>query len=170
MNKVINPTEFFGTKRIQSWPMNRAQYNAYRGWQLPDDEDGSDEGYLVEYMDGGKTNDERHDGYISWSPKEVFENAYQPSTAMSYGHALVAMKEGCKVARSGWNGKGMFVFWNPGPGTVTPHPDSVYAKHVGTEPIEVLGHFDMRTADGSICVGWLASQTDMSANDWCVVD
>lgn len=56
--------------------MNRADYNDYRGWVLPDDELGTDEGYLVEYLDGGKSNHPDHKGYISWSPKEQFENGY----------------------------------------------------------------------------------------------
>ena len=56
--------------------MNRLDYNAYRGWELPADEDGADDGYLVEYLDGGKPNDTRHEGYISWSPKAQFDNGY----------------------------------------------------------------------------------------------
>lgn len=67
---------YTGTKLIQAKPMNRAEYNAYRDWNLPENEDGTDEGYLVEYLDGGKPNDSRHTGYISWSPKAQFEAAY----------------------------------------------------------------------------------------------
>ncbi len=70
--------QYIGTKRVSAIPMTRQQYNDYRGWQLPDDEDGSDEGYLVEYVDGGQSNHPDHAGYISWSPKAVFEQAYQP--------------------------------------------------------------------------------------------
>ncbi len=63
-------------KRVMCEPMDRLAYNIYRGWDLPDDENGEDEGYLVEYLDGGKPNDTRHAGYISWSPKEQFDNGY----------------------------------------------------------------------------------------------
>ena len=66
-----------GTKRLHARPMSRGDYNAYRGWQAPADEDPTDEGYLVEYVDGGKPNDPRHVGYISWSPKDVFERSYK---------------------------------------------------------------------------------------------
>jgi hypothetical protein len=69
---------YIGTKMIDATPMTRAEYNEYRGWELPANEDGADEGYLVEYHDGGKGNDSRHAGYISWSPKEQFEKAYLP--------------------------------------------------------------------------------------------
>jgi hypothetical protein len=66
-----------GSKTVHFVHMTRQQYNDYRGWALPTDEDGSDEGYLVEYTDGGKPNVEGHPGYVSWSPKEVFEKAYR---------------------------------------------------------------------------------------------
>ena len=68
---------YIGRKEILATPMNRRDYNDLRGWVLPEDEDGDDEGYLVEYVDGGKANVEGFYGYISWSPKGVFERAYQ---------------------------------------------------------------------------------------------
>ena len=65
--------------------MTRQEYNDYRGWQLPADEDGDDDGFLVDYFDGGRANDSRHAGYyISWSPKDVFERSYRPMQ----GHGL----------------------------------------------------------------------------------
>lgn len=63
-------------KQVKATPMNRADYNDYRGWILPEDEDGTDEGYLVEYLDGGDSNHHEHENYISWSPKEVFDKGY----------------------------------------------------------------------------------------------
>ena len=68
---------YTGTKFLYATPMDRLQYNNYRGWQVPSNEDPTDEGYLVEYTDGGKPNDPRHKGYISWSPKDVFEGTYK---------------------------------------------------------------------------------------------
>lgn len=67
---------YIGTKMVQATPMSRQAYNDYRDWNLPEDEDGADDGYLVEYTDGGKPNDDRHAGYISWSPKAQFDAAY----------------------------------------------------------------------------------------------
>lgn len=69
--------KYEGRKQILAKPMNRLEYNEYRGWQLPEDENGTDEGFLVEYIDGGEANHPDHVGYISWSPKTVFENAYK---------------------------------------------------------------------------------------------
>lgn len=124
--------QFYGTKLIAAESMNRAAYNAFRGWTLPADENGEDEGYLVEYLDGGKPNVEGRAGYVSWSPKEQFDNAYQPTSAMSFGHAIVALKDGKKVARAGWNGKGMFLYHvhaNNSPATPALQPNTgVIAK------------------------------------------
>lgn len=69
---------YIGTKTVKAFPMSRLAYNEYRGWVLPVNEDPADEGYLVEYLDGGKPCDDRHEGYISWSPKAVFEQSYKP--------------------------------------------------------------------------------------------
>ena len=58
--------EYIGTKIVKAEPMNLGDYNNYRGWMIPEDEDPEKEGYLVKYPDG----------YVSWSPKEIFEEAY----------------------------------------------------------------------------------------------
>ena len=58
--------EYIGTKIVKAEPMNLGDYNNYRGWTIPEDEDPKREGYLVKYPDD----------YISWSPKEIFEEAY----------------------------------------------------------------------------------------------
>lgn len=159
--------EYYGTKKIAAVPMTRAEYNTFRKWTLPADENGADEGYLVEYLDGGKPNVEGHAGYVSWSPKEQFEKAYQASGSMNFGHALAAIMEGKRVSRSGWNGKNMFLFLVPGSVFKVNRPPLLGIYEEGTE-VNYHGHIDMRTADGQI-VPWLCSQTDMQANDWGLV-
>ncbi len=67
---------FIGTKIILAAPMTLGDYNDKQGWTIPEGQDPLTEGYLVEYTDGGKPNHPDHKGYISWSPKEVFENSY----------------------------------------------------------------------------------------------
>lgn len=165
---------YYGTKKIDARPMNRQQYNEYRGWQLPFDEVGSDEGYLVEYLDGGTSNHPNHAGYISWSPKAQFEKAYQENGKLSFAHALVAMKAGEKVSRAGWNGKGMWVCL--GAGSTGLHYENFWNKHTREfaqnqldQKAEVLPYFIMKTADEKILMGWSASQSDMVAEDWGVV-
>lgn len=70
---------FIGTKVIHARPMNRLTYNGLRGWDLPAGERGEDEGYLVEYTDRVETPQHVAGflGYVSWSPKDVFERAYK---------------------------------------------------------------------------------------------
>lgn len=87
--------------------MTLGEYNDLRGWKMPPDESSAKEGYLVEYTDGGTPNHSDFDGYISWSPKEVFERAYRLVEGITFGAAIEAMKLGKRVARAGWNGKGM---------------------------------------------------------------
>ena len=159
--------QFIGTKIINAKPMDRLAYNVFRGWKLPDDENGTDEGYLVEYLDGGEPNTKDHAGYVSWSPKKQFENAYKESGSLSFGDAIVYMKQGYKVARSGWNGKGMFLFLVKGSTFKVNRPPLLGIYPEGTE-INYHAHIDMKTADNKI-VPWLASQTDMLAEDWVIV-
>jgi hypothetical protein len=86
---------------------------------------------------------------------------------MDFSDALESIKDGNKVARSGWNGKGMFIFLVPGSTfSVNRHP------LLGIYPegyiVKYHSHIDMKTADDMI-VPWLCSQTDMLANDWGIV-
>lgn len=162
---------YFGTKRIAAKPMTRLEYNKFRGWELPSNEDGADEGYLVEYLDGGKPNVEGYAGYLSWSPKEQFDNAYQPIDAMSFGHAIVAMKEGEAVARQGWNGKGMFLYYVKAnsylatSGIANAH---FSPNESGKIMVPYRAYIAIKTVDGDV-VPWVASQTDMLADDWQIV-
>lgn len=170
---VINQEEvkmqtYIVTKVINARPMNRQEYNDFRGWELPKDENGADDGYLVEYTDGGKANTQSYAGYISWSPKDVFERAYSlVGAGLTFSAALSAVKAGAKIARAGWNGKGMFVFLVNGSTFKVNRPPLLGIYPEGTE-IKYLPHIDMRTADGSI-VPWLASQTDILADDWSLL-
>jgi len=122
------------------------------------------EGYHVEYPDG----------YQSWSPKEVFEEAYRECDYMTFGLAIEAMKKGHKVARKGWNGKGMFIYIQDGSKVETGALRSVamleYCKSRVIQHVKINPHIDMKAADGSLVIGWLASQTDMLAEDWVIVE
>lgn len=69
--------QFIGVKRVNAKAMKRGEYVAFRGWELPADENGADDGYLVEYHDGGAANTAAYAGYVSWSPRDVFERAYR---------------------------------------------------------------------------------------------
>ena len=93
---------------------------------------------------------------------------------MNFGNAIAALKDGKKVARAGWNGKGMWLVLVPGQKDVALRAGTPYEVALGdTAPIEILPHIDMWTtnAEGrrAMLCGWLASQTDMLSDDWNIV-
>lgn len=75
---------YVGTKVVHATPLNRREYTRLRAWDLPADENGDDEGYLIEYADGGQPNVSGFAGYVSWSPKDVFDASYQDLTGSSF--------------------------------------------------------------------------------------
>jgi len=160
--------KYIGTKLVQMQPMTRGDYSIYRGWHLPQDENGLDEGYLVEYLDGGTPNHQLHKGYISWSPKAQADAAYRQTSAMTFGLAVEAVKLGGKVTRAGWNGKGMFLFLVPGSQFKVNRPPLLGIYPEGTE-INYRPHIDMKTADGSVST-WNPTCNDVLAEDWMVVE
>ncbi len=98
---------------------------------------------------------------------------------LKFGEAIEALKRGDAVRRAGWNGKGMAVFMRDGvidpdgPDGKKSKIDGVPAHLFGPARMETVTHLPtlaMKTATGSIVVGWLASQTDMLAEDWEIVE
>lgn len=74
---MFGPKTYIGTKVIHAIRMSRLTYNQLRGWTVPANENGADEGYLVQYADGQETNVPGYTGYVSWSPRDVFERSYR---------------------------------------------------------------------------------------------
>ena len=160
--------KYLGTKLVKAQPMTRQEYNDYRNWTLPSDENGTDDGMLVEYIDGGTSNDARHVGYISWSPLDVFNRAYRRIDGHTFSDALEALKSGLKIARSGWNGKGMFLYLVPA--NSYPAQTGAAKAYWGDDALVPYGaYIAMKTAQENV-VPWLASQTDVLAEDWVIVD
>lgn len=96
---------------------------------------------------------------------------------MSFSQALHYLKEGYKVARKGWNGKGMYI-------ALIPSKESAELTEVFTDvilesndgPNECSAHKNyvdsylcMKTASGTVQPGWLASQADMLSEDWEII-
>lgn len=92
---------------------------------------------------------------------------------MNFGQALEALKDGQKVSRKGWNGKDMWLVLVPGTPNAELREGTPYAKALGVSACEILPHIDMWTVNSegrrAMLPGWLASQTDMLADDWGVV-
>lgn len=94
----------------------------------------------------------------------------KPSVGMPFGEALSIAREGRAIARAGWNGKSMWVTYSPGSLSLPADrfwapANKAYAEKSGGS-LDVLPCLTMKTADNKILMGWLASQTDMLANDW----
>lgn len=160
METKINFRNYIGTKSLLAFPMNKGDYCKLRNWDLPSNEEPGEEGYLVEYPDSLPNHPEFR-GYISWSPKAVFEASYNSYTeGCTFGHAIELLKSGHKLARKGWNGKGMYLTY------VSPDQWQVdkYESHLNSLP-----WVGMKTADGSF-VPWLASQSDILAEDWVLAE
>jgi hypothetical protein len=94
---------------------------------------------------------------------------------MNFGEAIAALQAGKKVAREGWNGKGMFILQAGG---YSVHKDALrpsgpitkeFLESRGVDAMVIQPHFDMWTAQNQYQTGWLASQSDMQATDWVVV-
>ena len=117
---------YYGTKRIDARPEQGGPTGI-----MP--------GYTVRYPDG----------YLSWSPETVFEAAYQEVDALSFGHAIVAMKEGRRVARAGWAGQWIAL------------EDGKGGPHIRTYTIEGPVPYGR---------GWVASHPDILANDWQILE
>ena len=107
--------------------------------------------------------------------------AYRKVDGLSFGLAIEALKKGKKIARKGWNGRGMFLFLRPEallPWEVVKNAVSLpecLRDYVGNQPRGGKGtkfgaYICMKAADESIVNGWLASQTDMLADDWTVIE
>ena len=156
--KCVNTNAFSAT------PMTKSEYHEKRNWELPADENGDDEGYLIMHLNGSKPNCSMYPNFVHWSPKDFFEVSYRKSGELPFGAAIELLKRGCKVARKGWNGKGLsvelqapdenskmtlpYIFMNYPP---TPASDTAPVNHINAR------------------VPWLASQTDMLAEDWMEV-
>lgn len=124
---------YIGTKIVQAEPQCRSDGLA---------------GYRVVY----------EDGYTSWSPASVFQEAYRLTSGMPFGLAIEAMRKGKKVQRAGWNGKGLWLELQV--------PD---AHSKMTLPYIFINYpHDAQNTPGAR-VPWLASQTDMLADDWRIV-
>ena len=112
-------------------------------------------GYRVRYQDG----------YESWSPKDVFEEAYRRTDAMTFGMAIEATRKGKRIARKGWNGKGQYVELATGISYVNPTGEIINASHdaIGNRAFAFVG-------TSGVQMGWLASQADMLAEDWVIIE
>ena len=95
-----------------------------------------------------------------------FDKYCRPAISMNFGDALEALKDGKRVARAGWNGKNMYIFLAYEADFVTDADISAFDQM----EVEVGDMLVMKTAQDTFQPGWLASQADMLAEDWYIVE
>lgn len=136
--------KYIGTKEITANP----KPNAF-----------GEPGYAVRYADG----------YASWSPKAAFEEAYRPlGEGITFGDAVYYLKKGGKVTRTGWNGKGMFLYLVGADSY--PAKTAITKAHFGEDAlVPYRAYIAMKTVDNDV-VPWVASQTDVLAEDWLILE
>ena len=149
--------KYIGSKIVTAWPVYRISRGVgkYEYAEVGDIIQGGgrvEEGYRVRY----------EDGYVSWSPKAVFEAAYRETTGLSFGLAIEALKLGLSVARKGWNGKGIYLELQM--------PDEHSKMTLPYIYIVTNGLITDNPHAPKGRVPWLASQTDMLADDWYIVE
>ena len=147
---------YIGTKIIEAAPAIRMGGKVYDANEtIPRSMKLVEEGYKVRYQDG----------YESFSPKAVFEEAYRPIDGMNFGLAIEAMKKGKKCRRACWNGKNQHIELASAISYTSPEGVIVNAEHdaIGNKAIAFCG-------TSGIQMGWLASQADMLADDWEIVE
>jgi len=152
--------KYLGVKIIEAEPMNLGDYNNFRGWTIPENENPLRDGYKVVYSDG----------YVSWSPREIFEEAYRPTDGLTLGLAFEAAKKGFKVARAGWYGKGLFVVYQKGyPQGIPCNKQTAEAWGMNEGDLFICNpYLQIKQADGSHSM-WAPSIGDALAEDWMIV-
>ena len=158
-------SRYISNKIYLAKSMTRDEYRKLRGFEMSAEED--EPGYVILYPDG----------YISWSPAKQFEETSTRTDGMNFGMALVALKKDFKVARKNWNGilagNTMYVALVEA-SSIKPEDArsgaALCLAEEGFNNIDIMSHIDMRAADGSVQIGWAATQSDMLSNDWFIVD
>lgn len=146
---------YIGTKVIQAEPAYRCDGKVYPKTGPYPRKMNLEDGYKVRYQDG----------YESWSPKDTFEEAYRPTNGLPFGLAIEAAKKGKKIARKGWNGKDQYVELATGISYTDRNGQVINVEHasIGNHALAFVG-------TSGVQMGWLASQADMLADDWVIVE
>lgn len=146
---------------VEAKPATLGEWEAETGKKWNEaDRPRTDEGYKCDYPDG----------YSGWCPKAEFEKVSSPVENMTFGQAIDACRyRGAKIQRVNWNGEGQFVRFEH----VTAYEDggrkSPFELSIGSDCF-VFHFVNRKTGEKGIQVGWLASQADMYASDWRIVE
>jgi len=154
---------YIGAKIVHAEPMNEGEFRLEKGFTDVSEEllktECYREGYKVVYPDG----------YVSWSPKAAFEEAYRLTDGMTFGLAVEAAKKGLKIARTGWNGKGMFVVYQKGyPQGIPSNKQTAMAWGINEGDLfRCEPYLQIKMVNGSHAM-WVPSINDVLAEDWMI--
>jgi hypothetical protein len=161
---MYKPTHI-GLKNVNATPMTRGDYNTYRGWSLPSDERFDDDGYLIEYepRSGEESNVQGREGYVSWTPKQVFDDSYHNiNDNLPFGLAIELAKQGFTIARRDWYGSGFRVRMQQSSTGSDMTQNYLYLQYPTILPCGNCSGFYHK-------VPWIPLQMDILSSDWCVV-
>lgn len=153
--------KYIGTKLVEAEPCTDLKFRLEKGEKINDlTKEPSRGGYKVKYPDS----------YESWSPKDVFEEAYRHIDNMNFGLAVEAVKKGFKVARKGWNGKNMFAVYQKGyPQGINCNKQTAEAWGIKEGDLfKCEPYLQIKMVNGSHSM-WVPSINDVLAEDWCIV-
>jgi hypothetical protein len=158
--------KYIGTKVIMAEPMTMTEAQKVLDREIKP-ATVEEDGYLVEYKDG----------YKSWSPKSVFDEAYSEANSIGFGGAITLLKAGFAIRRKGWNGKGLFIVKQVPShieGDIIPKMQSLpqSAKNIlmsrENPHIDYTNQMLIINPDGR-ADSWVPSVSDVFAEDWEVV-
>lgn len=163
--------------------LGKIAFDAYREARGGKNHDGSPTPTWEQVGDGVRDGWESSAAKVADSVIGAHFDIVAGARGLSFPMAVIAAKAGRRIARAGWNGKAMWVALTPGSTVPVGQARAGAASHRAAELISgapdlyaaegqkltILPHLDMRAADGSLVIGWLASQTDLLAEDWMVL-
>lgn len=144
--------QYTGTKTVKAMPMTMTKAQKVLGREIKP-ATVEEDGYLVEYKDG----------YMSWSPKSVFEEAYHEANSVNFGRAVALLKAGFAVKRKSWSG-GKFLYYVPS----ASYPSMTdIVKSIADKDGKVLykEYIAIRCKDGDVGF-YTPTQCDVLADDW----
>jgi hypothetical protein len=163
-------TTHVGSNNVKVTPMTRGEYSEYRGWASPTSERYNDEGYMMEYASrlAEESNVKGYEGYILWTPKQIFEDIYPPNvhSTLSFELALELAKQSRSITQKDWNSGGLKVASRQPTESSDITLPYLYTQYPAASDNISPGHLNALNAS----VPQLASQSELRSSDWNIVE
>lgn len=118
--------------------------------------------------------EETYEPVVDKSECGTHEHVWPRETGLDFGGALEYLRQGLRLSRSGWNGKGQYIYMTNGSNVTCRHFKEDTRKIIRNpfdkeDSVEIMPHIDMKNAQNKLIIGWAPTQTDMLSNDWYIV-